>query len=107
MTHVTERPRSSRPLPVWNEHPITCPHCRRHFTTHTIRILRLGSTWVCHRCYNAAQDTHPKYRRVNGVLEGTCTTCGQEIGRRRAQTNTQGQLVHYRCPPKAQPRHND
>ena len=89
--------------PVWNKAPFTCPLCTRHFAIATIRIVRYDNAWVCHRCALAATNsttTTKRYQRVNGVLAGTCATCQQPIGHRRAQTNRNGVLVHYRCPKR-------
>ncbi len=97
-------PRSAAKVPIWNEHAFTCPGCGRHFQPITIRILKHQGRWHCHKCVLAAtaQPPTPALNTTTRIHNptGTCHTCHQPFGTRRAILNNAGHTIHYRCPRK-------
>ena len=110
------KPRSANGLPFWNTKPFTCPGlCARTFEPFKIRLKYHGRTLLCHACYNdttgyggqASQraqrttGTRAEHTTALATLQAApCHTCGVAFAGRRIVTNTNGNLVHYRCPPK-------
>jgi hypothetical protein len=92
----------------FNVHPFTCPGCHRHFAPGHCKIMFVYGRAHCQHCYDYSM------KRTQGVA-GTritpteeqramlCATCKRPFGTRRIVVNTNGHLVHYRCPSAKNP----
>lgn len=105
MTEVhQDRQRRYKQTAIWNQLALTCPMCGRHFPALTIRIIRLDGRWHCQTCFDRAthrQTTKPTaitLEQHTDLANQKCATCHTKFGNRRITVNTNGQLVHYRCP---------
>ena len=109
MTDTQDRTKARQGnLPQWNIYPFDCPRCHRHFEPNMIRLKKVYGEYHCHACHDVLMKrtagTPGQVISNRADLEGaTCATCRAPFGSRRIVVNTNGHLVHSRCPSKKRP----